>query len=1025
MLTTILAIALAASAGAIVIAPAWWLAGRVLDRESRPFFRLLLAMAMGLIGYLSFVNLIGRQVGHSTHVASIYIAASMAAALMLLRWRPAEMSLMPLVVTWRSWSPAVACAVVMGIPQWLLAVSSPYWDEVAASAIHLTAANQFAEGVFPPRHNALPEVAIKYHYGFTILSGTVAWLTRLSANASVDVASTCLWLFSFLFIVYWLRELKVGRAPAIWGGTAGLLGGGLAWLYLPRVEAFSGFAIAPDLSTRLHAFSPDSSFTANLFGSMRVPSAHLRNGDGSISNLPWDIAAQFQQHAVALGIALTLPALYLFVRWQTRSDHKRTLAALTIVTFGVLFLAHAVFGGVAAVSAGLVLLGVWLRSPTRERFANGVLFGVGLAVVALSHGGFLASGAEYGSATDVLTWRGRFGYPVGGVAGFVNWNLAGLGVPLLLALVGWGAAALRARRDGLRVPRGPGDMAPSSFALVVFTVFTVFSYLVPQLAFYSSETSGVEQLTEISKFFFAARLGLALISVYGVVALLRRVHWVTLVPIGAAMALTPLAFAYVHSTGVAASGATATAGAGRAWHGFYRSPYYRGSIEEQMAVLFRAQKRGPYEVFFDASADERRHGYLSELLVFGGSAFTVTPSAYERTGSGYRLSEGVVAKRFVQNSRMARLLPGAAEDCECRWYYGRPGKDLQFAPMIVRARFAKLVAESALVVRLTGADRVLYSFDKPTTAVDHDIERYWRPRIVSQTHADWDGDGRGDLIFYDYVNHVVLAGRSVVKAPPAAELEFAQLYVGRFPGDRRADLHFGRTGDTEFRLGRTIYDVVERSSWKWSYRGSQSGVWEPEYDRWLWDWDVPIIADVDGDGFDTHVMYRSRTGEWWAAPNAKLAGPAADASAFPLPFAGRFIRGSKGDLGLWSKATTTFTIKSVSSSVRMQFRWGGDPGDILVPGDYAGTGFDQLAIWNPRNQFWYWRTVPDGAITQFRFGTPTAIPVPADYNHDGVVDPAYWEPKDNRIYVTYSRGRRIDLVVPVPPHSIPAFVNWL
>jgi hypothetical protein len=111
--------------------------------------------------------------------------------------------------------------------------------------------------------------------------------------------------------------------------------------------------------------------------------------------------------------------------------------------------------------------------------------------------------------------------------------------------------------------------------------------------------------------------------------------------------------------------------------------------------------------------------------------------------------------------------------------------------------------------------------------------------------------------------------------------------------------------------------------------------------------------------------------------------------------------------------------------VRLQFRWGGTAGDILVPGDYAGLGFDQVGVWNPNNQFWYWRVVPDGAITQFRFGTPTAIPVPADYNHDGVLDPAYWEPGENRIYVTFTRGRRVDLIVPVPPHSIPAFVNWV
>jgi len=1001
----------------MVVAPTWWLAGRVLGRETRPFFRLLVAVALGMVGYLSFVNLIGRQVENSTVVASVYIAASLAVAMLLQRRWPSEMSVMPLVVTWRDWSPVAAGAAILGIPQWVVAVSSPYWDEVAASAIHLTAANQFAEGVFPPRHNALPDVVIKYHYGFTMLSGTVKWLTGLTANHSVDIVSTCLWLFVFLFIVYWLRELKLARAPAMWGGAAALLGGGLAWAYVQRIEVYSGFAFVPDATTRLHLFSRAAGLMANLIGTGRAPSVYLRNGDASISNLPWDVVAQFQQHAVALGIALTLPALYLFVRWQTRTDFKRTLAVLTIATFSVLFLAHAVFGGVAAVTAGLVLLGVWLRSPNRERFLNGVLFGVGVAVVSLAHGGFLARGAQYGAAADVLTLRGRFGYPVGGAVGFLNWNLAGFGIPLLLALFGWAAMIWRAKRDGARIPRGPADMVPSSFALIVFTVFTVFSYLIPHFAFYSSQSSRIEQLTEISKFFFVARLGFALVSAYGVAVLMRRMHWGALVPLGAAMAITPLLFVYVSSTRVS--------GEGRSWIGFYRAPYYRMSVEEQIATGFRSLKAGPRETFFDASADERRVGFLSELLVYGGSTFTLTPSAYERTGSGYRLGEAVVAKRFVQSSRMGRLLPGAAEACGCKWYYSRPEKDMMFAPMIVRARFAKVVAETVFTTRRFGADRVLYSIDKPTVDLDRDIERYWRPRIVSQAHADWDGDGRNDLIFYDYVNHVVIAGRTLVKAPPSADLEFSQLYVGRFPGDKKADLMFGRTGDTEFRHGRSIYDVVEYSGWKWSYRPSKTGTWEPEYDRFFWNMDIPLLVDLDGSGFDTHVIYRPKVGEWWAANNTKLDGPTADVATSPLPFAGRFSRRSKGDLGLWSKGTSAFTIKSLATSVHVQLRWGGNPREILVPGDYAGLGYDQLAIWNPDNRFWYWRTVPDGAITQFQFGTSTGIPVPADYNHDGVVDPAYWEPAQNKIYVTFTRGRRVDLVVPVPAHSIPAFVNWL
>jgi hypothetical protein len=1017
LLTTVLSTLLAMAVLAVVIAPAWWLAGRLLGSESRPFFRLLLAFALGIIGYLSFVNLVGRQLENSTTVASFYIAACLALALWLQRRWPTEMSFMPVAASWREWMPFVAGALVLGIPQWLLTVSTPYWDEVAASAIHITAPNQFAEGVFPPRHNALPAIPIKYHYAFTILSGSVHWLTGLTSNRSIDIASTVLWLFTFLFIVFWLRELRVGKAASFWGGAASLLGGGLVWAYLKKVEAYSGFAIVPEKGALLHAFKPDSGVAWNMLEAMRVPSDYLRNGNGSISNLPWDVAAQFQQHAVALGIALTLPALWMLVRWQTRSDNRWTMLALSIITYSVLFLCHAVFGGVAAVTAGLVLLGVWLRAPTRERFMNGVLFFVGVMVVALAHGGFLARGAEYGSATDVFTWRGRLGYSLGGLTGFLNWNLAGFGIPLLLALVGWGAIAWQARRAGVRIPRSPQEMAPSSFALLVFSVFAVFSYMLPQLAYYSAENSGVEQLTEISKFFFAARLGFALVSVWGVIALLQRVHWMALAPLGVAMAITPIAFSWVASTKATPEG--------RKLLGYYRSPYYRGSIEEQMAAEFKKRKHGPRDVYFDASADERGVGFLSEMLVFGGSAFEVTPSAYERTGSGYRLAQSVVAKRFVQNSRMVRLLPGAAEDCQCRWFYSRPERDFKFAPLIVRARFAKLVAESVFVMRQFGADRVLYEIVKPTTGVDGGIERYWRPRIVSQAHSDLDGDGRDDLVFYDYVNHEVIVANSRIKVPEPVQGEFTQLYMGRFPGDRKSDIHFGRTADTEFKLGRSIYDILEYSPWKWSYLPSQTGKWEPEYERFFWNIDIPLIADLDGDGFDTHVIYRPRSNEWWAAPNVRVAGPFAAHEQTTLPFAGRFSRRSKGDLGVWAKASSTFTIKSPTSAILMQFRWGGSPRDVLVPGDYAGLGFDQLAIWNPDNQYWYWRTVPDGAITQFQFGTATSVPVPADYNHDGVVDPAYWEPAANKIYVTFSRGRRVDLVVPVPANSIPAFVNWL
>jgi hypothetical protein len=984
----------------ILFVPAWWLAGRLQDREATPFFRFLFAAGLALVGYLSFVNLVGRLTHHSIPAVIVYLVLNAAAGLFVWRrWRT-EVGLSPLLATWRTWVGPVLIAIAFGFPQWVLAVSTNYFDEAASSAIHLTAANQFSEGLFPPRHNALPDVAIKYHYAFTILSGTVRWLSGLSANVSIDIVSTCLWLFIFLFVYFWLRKLDFDRLPSTWGGFAALLGGGLAWLYLPRIEVYNGIEKVPPLSELRHRYDAASSWLDNLIAAGQAPSLHLRNSDGSLSNLPWDIGAQFQQHAVSLGIALTLVALYLFVMWEQKKNFHLPLLLANILAFGVLFLGHAVFGTVAAVTAGVCLLGSWLRRPTRLRFYQGVCFGFGLPLVALLHGGLLARGPQYGAGA-AMTLRKGFGYATGGVSGFIHWNVAGFGLPLLLAIVAW--CLLLWRREP--------DTAERSTLFSALTVFAVVSYFVPQFVFYSTETSGVEQFTEISKFFFSAHLAFALLSVFAVEYVLRSVHWSAVLPGFVAMAITPLAIDYAGSFTPS-----------HKWLGFYHSPYYPNSVEQQMGDTLRKLKKSNRDVYFDASADERRHGYLSELLIFGGSIFTLTPSRYERTGIGYRISEQVVARRLVQNGRMARLLPGAAEDCGCKWFYSRPFEDMAAAPIIVRSRFDKLVAQGYFVKRFEARARVLYSIAKPTSDLDEGIDQYWHPEIVSQSKIAWNRDGN-DLIFFDYVNKKVIAGGRTIELPEWLRGELVQLYTARFAGHSKADFMFARMEDTDFRLGKRIDDIVERSNWGWTYRDSNNEVWQPEYEHGLWDWDIPLIADVDHDGFDSQVSYRPRTREWVVAPNRRPSGPVMDTADLPLPLAGRFLTGSAGDLGLWSLRTGMISLQSLTSGQKVSFKWGGRPGDILVNGDYDGDGYDEIAVWQRTNRTWYWRHAPDGPISQATFGSFTGIPVPADYNHDGRLDLAYWEPRQQKIFVSFTQGRSVDLVVPVPVHSIPAFVN--
>jgi hypothetical protein len=341
------------------------------------------------------------------------------------------------------------------------------------------------------------------------------------------------------------------------------------------------------------------------------------------------------------------------------------------------------------------------------------------------------------------------------------------------------------------------------------------------------------------------------------------------------------------------------------------------------------------------------------------------------------------------------------------------------SPLIVRSRFAKMLGEGYLRNRFQGAARVLYSIDKSTLDLDYDLESYWRPRVISQTHG---GKG-GELAFFDLVNRRILIGSEVIQPPQWMLGELPQPFVAHFAGDAKPDFIFGRMEDTYFHLGKKIEDIVEQSRWAWTSRDSRTGDWQPENEYWLWDLDMPIIADVLGSGFDSQIAYRPRTGEWLLAPNQQLSGPRVDENDLPVPLGGRFLRGSSGDLGLWSLRSGLVTLQTIATGRKVEFKWGGAQGDVLVPGDYDGDGYDEIAVWQQRNHTWYWRRAPDGPITQVVFGTDTSIPLPADYNHDGKLDLAYWEPNERKIYVSYTQGRSVDLTIPVPPHSVPAFVN--
>jgi hypothetical protein len=557
--------------------------------------------------------------------------------------------------------------------------------------------------------------------------------------------------------------------------------------------------------------------------------------------------------------------------------------------------------------------------------------------------------------------------------------------------------------------------------LAFFGVFGLVSYMIPQLFFFSHGTA-VEEQTEISKFFFCAHLSIALISVLGIDHLANRFKWWMFSPLFLMSAITPLAVSYAAAYEQKPDGD---------WKGFYNSPYawQGGTNHMAMGKALRRLKETNRDTYYDFSTTERSIGFISELLVYGGSVFSLTPTRYEITGSGFLISEERVRDRIILEGKVGRLLPGAMEQSETSWLYTAADLDLAIRPVIVRSRFAKMVATDLLSKEFETGPFSLYKIKNQTGDLDQNIELFWTPKIITQAHADWDGDGTGDLVFFDYKDRSILIGEESIPLPrlpgPQSEYEFPLLYLSKLQGDTRADLTLGRMADALYFRGETVSNMARQYQFHWRQWNSLTNNWQDSYQQGFWSSpaDIPFVADHDNDGFDSQFIFRPKNGQWFKYPGTELVGPTLPKYKSPLPVIGRFLPGSQGDLAVWSPISGEFKVQSIADGKTASLNWGGRPGDILLPGDYDGDGYDELAVWQPHTNIWWMKVMPAGPASHYTFGSPTGIPLPFDYNGDGRLDLAYWEPAEYKIYVSFDFGQSIGKTVEVPPHSIPIFVH--
>jgi hypothetical protein len=280
--------------------------------------------------------------------------------------------------------------------------------------------------------------------------------------------------------------------------------------------------------------------------------------------------------------------------------------------------------------------------------------------------------------------------------------------------------------------------------------------------------------------------------------------------------------------------------------------------------------------------------------------------------------------------------------------------------------------------------------------------------------ARLDGDGLADLSVWrpndgtwywlNSSNGYNTAGASALQWGSQAQGDVP--LQGDIDGDGKTDLIAWRAGTG------TWYWLTSSSGYSYAAQGSRQ-------------WgnaslgDVPLVADLDGDGKAELIVWRASTGTWYwlssldgynyAGQRGKQWG---NLSFGDVPLLGDLDGDGRADLTVWRASTGTWLWLTSSSgyAAQGQQQWGSSSQlDSPFLRDVDGDGKADLVVWRPATGMWFWLTSSSGynyaAQQQLQWGRQGDTALAADLDGDGKSDFVVWRPSTGTwFWLTSSTG---------------------